>query len=272
MYKYNLRPMKVLNKEGRSWVEAIKPEQDWAEQLDTDLVGGFAIEANIIPERGGNPDSLRLVLPNRIWSMKLWRVTWANIKDMIYKGLNVRLYNGGNTPNNDRMYILMKPIYDTKSGNYTTYNKDDIPIDHIEFGQPFYVVDCGENTSDNNNYIVFLEHLGVIAVSTLEEIKEYNNDRLIYNQKIDYEVLTTSDGMASAYIPVITGKELINDRGLIIGVNKETLAPKSIAAFPEYFEKQSAKQLVERDYKAHFEPGHIIAPLAKNATPEWFLK
>lgn len=272
MYKYNLRPMKVLNKEGKSWIDEVRSAQIWAEQLDTDLVGGFAIEANMIPERGGNPDSLRLVLPNRIWSMKLWRVTWSNIKDMVYKGLNIKLYNGGNPLCNDRMYILMKSIYDTKSGNYTTYNRDDIPIDHIEFAQPFYVVDCGEYTNDNHNYIVFLEHLGVIAVSTLDEIREYNNGRLVDNKKIDYDPLTTSDGVARAYTPVIAGEKYNNDRGLIIGVNRETVVPKSIAAFPDYFEKQTSKQLVERDYLAHFEPGHIIAPLAKNAEREWILQ
>lgn len=272
MYKYNLRPMKVLNKEGRRWIEAIKPEQDWAEQLDTDLVGGFAIEANMIPERGGNPDSLRLVLPNRIWSMKLWRVTWSNIKDMIYKGLNVRLYNGGNTPNNDRMYILMKPIYDAKSGNYTTYNRDDIPIDHIEFGQPFYVVDCGENKSDNNNYIVFLEHLGVIAVSTLHEIREYNSNRVFDSRIIEYKSITTKDGIRTGYTPKIENVVRKNNPGYIIGVNNKTIITKNIIAFPEYFNKQLSSQTVERDYLSLFEPGHIIAPLAKNATLEWILK
>lgn len=270
MYMYNMRPMKVLNNENKSWLDSVKGDQLWAEQSGSDLVGGFAIEANAIPERGSNHESIRLVLPNRIWVMKLWRISWSNIKDMIYKGLNIRLYNGDHELSNDRLYILMKPVYDQRSVNYTTYNGKS-PIDHIEFGQPFYVIDCGKVGNENKNYLVFLEHLGIIAVSTLEEIKEYNEDRVANSEVIPHKKLTTTDGLLVAYTPEDPKQNYNNDKGLIIGVNRQTVKPVSIAAFPDYFDKQPKDKVIERDYLAHYAPGHIIAPLAKNAEREWIL-
>lgn len=260
MYQFNLRNIKVLS--GYKWIRKIEAEQKAIRDLNTNAMGGFAIENKMVPNNG---DHIRLIEPNKIWVLKLWRVTSAEVKAMIFKGLNIKLYTKVDL-DSAREYLLLKPEYSGKEGQYLNHNPSIDFTDHIEYKQPMYVIDITDN-----EYTVFFSHLDTIVTTSKEFIDLYNTDKETHQDGLMLRKVKTSDGLFTAYTYADTNECFENNKELIIGVNSKSDI-SNITASPKAFSNKTKSEVVEKDYEAYFNKNHIVAPFAKYASPEWMLK
>ena len=260
MYQFNLRNIKVLS--DYNWVRKIEAEQAKLRDLNSIRVGGFAIENSMIPNNG---DHIRLVDPNKIWVFKLWRVTTTEIKSMIFKGLNIKLLSKYNLESS-KEYLLLKPEYSGREGQYLNRNPAIEYADQIEFKQPMYVVDI-----TGFEYTVFFSDLDTIITTNKEFIDLYNEGKEAHQGGLMLRKIKTSDGLFSAYTYAEENEWFINNKELIIGVNSKSNI-SNITAYPNTFSKIRKDQVTEKDYEAYFNKNHIVAPLARYASPEWILK
>ena len=260
MYQFNLRNLKVLS--DYRWVRKIEAEQKAIRDLNTNAMGGFAIENNMIPNNG---DHIRLIDPNKIWVFKLWRVSATEVKAMIFKGLNVKLYSKVDLDSR-KEYLLIKPEYSGKTGQYLNYNPSIEFTDHIEFKQPMYVIDITDN-----EYTVFFSHLDTIVTTNKEFIDLYNEGKEVYEGGLMLRKVKTSDDLFTAYTYAEEDERFENNRELIIGVNSKSDIT-NLTSTPIAFSSKTKNEVTEKVYDAYFNKNHIVVPYARFASPEWILK
>lgn len=260
MYQFNLRSLKVLS--DYRWVRKIEAEQKAIRDLNTNAMGGFAIENNMIPNNG---DHIRLIDPNKIWVFKLWRVSATEVKAMIFKGLNIKLYSKVDLDAR-REYLLIKPEYSGKTGQYLNHNPSIEFTDHIEFKQPMYVIDITDN-----EYTVFFSHLDTIVATNKEFIDLYNEGKEAHEGGLMLRKVKTSDGLFTAYTYAEEDERFENNRELIIGVNSKSDIT-NLTSTPIAFSSKTKNEVTEKVYDAYFNKNHIVAPYARFASPEWILK
>lgn len=260
MYQFNLRNIKVLS--DYRWVRKIEAEQKAIRDLNTNAMGGFAIENNMIPNNG---DHIRLIDPNKIWVFKLWRVSATEVKAMIFKGLNIKSYSKVDLDIR-REYLLIKPEYSGKAGQYLNYNPSIEFTDHIEFKQPMYVIDITDN-----EYTVFFSHLDTIVTTSKEFIDLYNEGKEVHEGGLMLRKVKTFDGLFTAYTYAEEDERFENNRELIIGVNSKSDIT-NLTSTPIAFSSKTKNEVTEKVYDAYFNKNHIVAPYARFASPEWILK
>lgn len=260
MYQFNLRNLKVLN--DYTWVRKIEAQQKAVRDLNTNAMGGFAIENAMVPNNG---DHIRLIKPNKIWVFKLWRVSATEVKSMIFKGLNVKLYTKGDFTSAGE-YLLLKPEYSGREGQYLNHNPGIDFTDHIEYKQPMYVIDI-----TGSEYTVFFSHLDTIVTTTKEFIDLYNVGKEMHQDGLMLRKVKTSDGLFTAYTYADEDERFENDRELIIGVNSKSEIT-NLTATPITFSRKTKNEITEKNYDAYFNRNHIVAPYARFASPEWLLK
>lgn len=260
MYQFNLRNIKVLS--GFNWVRKIEAEQIKLRGLNSNRVGGFAIENNMVPNNG---DHIRLVDPNKIWVFKLWRITATEIKSMIFKGLNIKLLSKTEL-DPSKEYLLLKPEYSGKEGQYVHHNPAIEYADQVEFKQPMYVVDITDF-----KYTVFFSGLDAIVTTNWELINLYNDGKEVNQKGLMLRKVKTKDNLFSAYTYAEPNEQFENHRELIIGVNSKSDI-SNLTSTPFTFSSKTKNEVTEKDYEAYFNKNHIIAPFARYASPEWILK
>ena len=260
MYQFNLRNIKALS--DHNWVRKIEAEQKAVRSLNTNRMGGFAIENILVPING---DHIRLVDPNKIWVFKLWRVSATEIKSMIFKGLNIKMLSKINLEL-FKDYLLIKPEYSGKDGQYTNHNPDLEFTDHVEFKQPMYIINI-----TNSDYTVFFSHLDTIVTTSKKYIDLYNEGKAVHEGGLMLRKVKTSDNLFTAYTYAEEDERFENNRELIIGVNSKSDI-SNLTNTPMTFSSKTKSDVNEKDYEAYFNRNHIIAPFARYASPEWILK
>lgn len=260
MYQFNLRNIKVLS--GFNWVKKVENEQAKLRDLNSNRVGGFAIENSMIPNNG---DHIRLVDPNKIWVFKLWRITVTEVKSMIFKGLNIKLLSKTEL-DASKEYLLLKPEYSGREGQYLNHNPAIEYADCTEFKQPMYVVDITDY-----QYSVFFSDLDTIVTTNRELINLYNDGKEVHQGGVMLRKVKTSDSLFTAYTYADTNECFENNKELIIGVNSKSDI-SNITASPKAFSNKTKSEVVEKDYESYFNKNHIVAPFARYASPEWLLK
>ena len=261
MYQFNVRPLKVyINK---PWIEEVEQNQKIAQKSRSSLIGGFAIETSMIPNNG---EHVRIVCPSRIWVFKAWRIGWDEIKKMAFKGLAVKLFSEDIDPNSSREFVLLKPLYDQKEGMYSTYNGTS-KRGHIEYKQPMYIIDITDK-----EYILFFEHLDTIIATNKSDIMAYNKQCYVgFDGATMFRKVTTADGAKVGYIPIEDDEGVENASHLIIGINHQSKPVNTIASVP-VFTRKNSNEVVEKDFESYYAPNHIIAPLAKYASSDWYIR
>ena len=163
-------------------------------------------------------------------------------------------------------YLLLKPEYSRKEGQYVHHNPTIEYADQIEFKQPMYVIDI-----TGFEYTVFFSDLDTIITTNKEFIDLYNEGKEVHQGGLMLRKIKTSDGLFSAYTYAEENEWFINNKELIIGVNSKSNI-SNITAYPNTFSKIRKDQVIEKDYEAYFNKNHIVAPFARYASPEWILK
>ena len=258
MYQFNLRAIKTfLN--GDDWVTHVLAEQEEVKIFGMKRSGGFAIHKDLLSK-----EPTRIVLPNRIWVFKAWKVDHEEIKKMIFKGLNIKLFSNKSALSPDREYAILKPLYTSKRNNYVTYNGVE-GARFIEYKQPFYVVDVTEK-----DYLVFFELFGIIANADLGEIKQYNEQSGGYDSdaKRNYKTIYTHDKLAAILVPTADSEQYSNAPQLIIGVRPTSCV---INIGEPSFSIKNVHELTDLDYEAYADTSLIIAPMITYAGPDWIL-
>lgn len=260
MYQFNLKNLDVYTSGSkRDWVAKIVETQEDVKDMKLDRVGGFALHKDLLSK-----EPLRLVLPNRIWVFKAWKVDAAEIKKMIFKGLNIKLFSDDINLAADKEYAILKPLYEGKNGCYTTYDHAE-RCDVVEYKQPFYVVDVTDK-----EYLVFFEMFDFLATATLGEIYRYNNLSGAYDSEArrTYKMVYTSDEKKGLMIPTPDSEQYSNAPQLIIGVRPTScIANIGDPTFP----LKKANELVDLDYEAYADSSYIMAPRVTKAGPDWML-
>ena len=182
MYQFNLRNLKVV--QDYNWVRKVEAEQAKLRDLNSNRVGGFAIENNLIPNNG---DHIRLVEPNKIWVFKLWRVSVTEVKSMIFKGLNIKLFSKTDL-DASKEYLLLKPEYSGREGQYLNHNCAIEYANCVEYKQPMYIIDI-----TNFEYTVFFSNLDTIVTTDKEYIDLYNEGKETHQGGIMLRKIKTSD-------------------------------------------------------------------------------
>lgn len=260
MYQFNLRNIKVA--QDYNWVRKVEAEQAKLRDLNSNRMGGFAVENKLIPNNG---DHIRLVEPNKIWVFKLWRVSTTEVKSMIFKGLNVKLFSKTDL-DVSKEYLLLKPEYSGREGQYLNHNCAIEYANCVEYKQPMYVIDI-----TNFEYTVFFSNLDTIVTTDKEYIDLYNEGKETHQGGIMLRKIKTSDNAFSGYTYAEENEHFENNKELIIGVNSKSNI-SNIVKFPTLFSNKMKNEVVEKDYEAYFNTNHIVAPHARFASPEWLLK
>ena len=260
MYQFNLKNLDVFTSGSkRDWVNEIVKIQENVADMGLDRIGGFAVHKDLLSNM-----PIRMVLPNRIWVFKAWKVDSAEVKKMIFKGLNIKLFSDRIELKPDKEYAILKPLYEGKNGCYTTYDHAE-RCDIVEYKQPFYVVDVTDK-----EYLVFFEMFDFIACASLAEIYRYNEQSGAYDSeaKRTYKMVYTSDEKKGLMIPTPDSEQYSNAPQLIIGVR-----PSSCIANigDPTFTLKKANELVDLDYEAYADSSYIMAPRVTKAGPDWML-
>ena len=184
---------------------------------------------------------------------------------MIFKGLNIKLYSKVDLDSR-KEYLLIKPEYSGKNGQYVNYNPSIEFTDHVEFKQPMYVIDITDN-----EYTVFFSHLDTIVTTSKEYIDLYNKGKEVHEGGLMLRKVKTSDGLFTAYTYAEEDERFENNRELIIGVNSKSDIT-NLTSTPITFSRKTKSEVTEKVYDSYFNKNHIVAPYARFASPEWLLK
>ena len=261
MYQFNLKNLNIFTAGSkRDWVNEIVKTQEDVADMRLDRVGGFAVHKDLL---GKEP--MRIVLPNRIWIFKCWKVDSSEIKKMIFKGLNIIfLISDEIELKPEREYAILKPLYEAKKGSYTTYDHKD-RCDIIEYKQPFYVIDVTEK-----EYLVFFEMFDFIACASLAEIYRYNEQSGSYLSDADrrYRTVYTEDKLAAILLPTADSEQYCNAPQLLIGVRPTSCI---VNIGEPTFTMKKERELVDLDYEAYADRSFIMAPRVTRAGEDWML-
>lgn len=260
MYQFNLKNLNVFTSGSkRDWVNEIVNIQEDVKDMNLNRVGGFALHKDLLSK-----DPLRLVLPNRVWVFKCWKVDNNEIKKMIFKGLNIKLFSDEIELKPEREYAILKPLYEAKKGSYTTYDHKE-RCDVIEYKQPFYVIDVTEK-----DYIVFFEMFDFIATATLGEIYRYNELSGAYLSDADrnYKTVYTEDRKKAILLATNDSQRYCNAPQLLIGVRPTSCI---VNIGESTFTMKKERELVDLDYEAYADRSFIMAPRVTRAGDDWML-
>lgn len=260
MYQFNLKNLNIFTPGSkRDWVNEIVKIQEDVADMKLDRVGGFAVHKDLLSNM-----PIRMVLPNRIWVFKAWKVDSAEIKKMIFKGLNIKLFSDQIELKSDREYVILKPLYVAKKGSYTTYDHKD-RCDIIEYKQPFYVIDVTEK-----EYLVFFEMFDFIACASLSEIYRYNEMVGAYTSDAErkYKMMYTEDNKKAILCATNDSEEYSNSPNLLIGVRPTSCI---VNIGEPTFAIKKVNELTDLDYEAYADSSYIMVPRVTHAGPDWTL-
>ena len=260
MYQFNLKNLQVFTAGSKhDWVEKIVNIQEDVKDMSLDRVGGFAIHKDLLSNM-----PIRMVLPNRIWVFKAWKIDSTEVKKMIFKGLNIKLFSDDINLASDKEYVLLKPLYEARNGCFDTYDHKD-KCDVVEYKQPFYVIDVTEK-----DYVVFFEMFDFIATATLGEIYRYNEQSGAYlsDAKRNYKMMYSEDRKKAILLATNDSEQYCNAPQLLIGVRPTSCI---VNIGEPSFAIKKANELTDLDYEAYADSSLILPPRVTRAGEDWML-